>query len=107
MNNRSYEIIYRFKHENGNVLQEIKYIDLPNTAPKSKKYQWFHLKDQTLIPLNFLSQNGTTRSFVEGTLIVYPGYCLFNGERYNLQEPPLPIIYSPSFYLHGITEEIS
>jgi hypothetical protein len=104
MNNRSYEIIYRFKHENGDILQEIKYIDVPEDTPKSKKYKWFHLKNDTLIPLNFLSQNGTTRSFIEGTLTVYPEYCLFNGEKYDLREPNLPIVYSPLFYFCGIPQ---
>jgi hypothetical protein len=107
MNNRSYEIIYRFKHQSGNILQEIKYIDVPENTPKSKKYQWFHLKDQTLTTLNFLAQHGTTRSFVEGTLTVYPEYCLFNGVKYDIQEIALPIVYTPTFYLHGIMEEIS
>ena len=105
MNNRSYQIIYRFKNENGNTLQENKYIDLSENAPKSEKYQWFHVKDKVCIPLKFLSQNGSTRSFVEGTLIVYPEYCLFNGERYDLNEPKLPIVYSPTFYFHGVPKE--
>ena len=105
MEDRSYKIIYRFKHENGDILQEIKYIDVPENTPKSKKYQWFHIKDKSRGSLNFLSQNGSTRSFVEGTLTVYPEYCLFNGERYDLREPKLPIVYSSAFYLHGITKE--
>ena len=102
MENRSYEIIYRFKHENGNILQEVKYIDIPESSPKSSRYKWFLLKNGALKPLTFLSQNGTTRSFVEGTLTIYPEYCLFNGENYSQQNVSLPIVYSAEFYFHGI-----
>ena len=105
MEDRSYKIIYRFKHENGDRLQEIKYIDVLENTPKSKKYQWFHIKNNETIPLTFLSQNGSTRSFVEGTLIVYPEYCLFNGERYDLREPKFPVVCSVTFYQHGLPKE--
>lgn len=100
MDNRSYEIKYRFKSGKGDILQEVKYIDIPESAPKSVKYQWFHMLDNRCVPLQFISQNGTTRSFIEGTLIIFPDHCLFNGEMYEYQKVSLSTVYSTDYYFN-------
>lgn len=103
MDNRSYIILYRFLNHHGDILQEVKYID----TPKSKKYQWFHIKPHSApTPLTFLSQFCTTRIFKEGSLIIHPDYALFNDEIYDKRMPLLPIVQTTDFCFHGILPRI-
>lgn len=99
MNDRSYQIIYRYKHDNGNILQGIKYIDLPENT---QEIHWFHIQHNTKQQLSLINQNGLERYFIQGTLIIYPNHCLFNGEKYIIQHISLPIVLSKEFYFHGI-----
>jgi hypothetical protein len=99
MDNRSYQIIYRYKHDNGNILQGIKYIDLPEDT---QEIHWFHIQNKTKQPLSLIHQNGLERYFIQGTLIIYPEHCLFNGEKYIIQNISFPMVLSKEFYFHGI-----
>jgi hypothetical protein len=101
---RSYQIIYYFKDQHHNILQQIKYIDMQPETPDDHLYQWFHTYNKLQSPLIFIAQHGNTRSFVEGTLTIYPEYCLFNGNKYILKNISRSLVYSPSYYFHGIKQ---
>jgi hypothetical protein len=87
------EFEYKFRFiqpETREEIVEIHYLHLPKDAPKSQKYQWFHLVYHEGTPvyhkLDFLSMDGMpntsvrTWNFVQGELMIFPESWSFHNE---------------------------
>ena len=59
-------ILYSFIFENGFIF-ELQYDNLPKSAPKSEKYQWFFINVKHIVKLEFESMTGSIRKFKDGS----------------------------------------
>ena len=78
------EVLYRFEFDKGEIF-EVKYIDLPKTAPKSKRFKWFIVIENVKTELSFLSMSVNTREFMLNGkplfLDMYNKYIDIDGKR--------------------------
>lgn len=66
------EILFSFKttgNENATYIFEIKYLNLPQEAPKSDKYKWFIYSNNYLRLLEFKAMDSKTRNFQCGLFL--------------------------------------
>ena len=56
------EYLYKFNFSNGEIF-EIKYTDLPKTAPKSERFKWFIKLNNNTQELEFITMTTSTRKF--------------------------------------------
>lgn len=102
MDNRSYEIKYRFQGPDGTYIQQIKYLDVHIDSLESERYQWFMIKKPfSPHPMRYFKQVCNTSYFNEGTLVIHPDYAIFNGDLWDLKMPRFPIVMTQHLYFHG------
>ena len=66
------EILFSFKttgNPNVSYIFEIKYLNLPQDAPKSDKYKWFYFSNNELTTLQFKARDDQTRNFQCGLFL--------------------------------------
>jgi len=70
------EILYAFvttEKENASYIFEVKYLNLPQDAPKSDKFKWFIYSNKSLRTLEFKAMDSKTRNFQCGLLLDLEG----------------------------------
>jgi len=83
MDNRIFKYKFRFFNDELNKeIGEIKYLDVPNNASPSEKYQWYLKDTNNFIKLTFISMTEHFRVFKEGILYLKDNECEFNGIFY-------------------------
>jgi len=64
------EYLYSFEFSKGKIY-EVKYTDLPKTAPKNERFKWFIELDDKQSLLDFVKMTSTTREFKLNDKCVY------------------------------------
>jgi len=66
MTDRPHEIIYTHRLDTGQVIFEVKYLDVDESAEPKDKYEWFIACSYEWIPLVFKKMEGSKRWFEDG-----------------------------------------
>ncbi len=83
------EFLYKFKFDKGEIF-EIKYLDVPKTAPKCERFKWFIVLNDTEHELEFIEMTQDTRKFKVDNIFIFlhikNKYICINEYMYKLLE---------------------